>query len=210
MDSSRHQGYLLVLEGPDGVGKSTLAELLVAELSGAGVAATGLAFPGNTPGTLGSLTYRIHHDLKGNGIEDVAPSALQLMHLAAHVDAIERQIRPAVLSGTTVVIDRFWWSMWVYGRAAGLPQEYCDAMVTCEETFWGSLLPDQLWLIDRNAPWREEEKQDMSGWTCLRDLYRDLGIRSHRYPVTTLRNDGEPVEVIRSALRASPFGTLLG
>ena len=56
------QGRLIVFEGPDGVGKSTLAEQLTVHLREAGVPCEHLAFPGRQPGSLGHLVYDLHHD----------------------------------------------------------------------------------------------------------------------------------------------------
>src|SRR5688500_9577461 len=102
-------GRLVVLEGPDGVGKSTIAAAIAELASRRGLAVELLSFPGREPGSLGELVYRLHHESTTLGIADLGPTATQTLHIAAHIDAIERRILPAIESGRLVLLDRFWW-----------------------------------------------------------------------------------------------------
>src|ERR1035438_1518496 len=83
----RSPGRLIVFEGMDGSGKSALSEALARVLTDQGSAARLVAFPGRIPGTLGQLVYKIHHDSNAYGIDRLAPSSLQALHIAAHLDA---------------------------------------------------------------------------------------------------------------------------
>ena len=114
------RGNLIVIEGADGVGKSTLTKALAGRLSDIGFPIQTYAFPGNTRGTLGYLVYRLHHEGSTLGVGEVAPVAIQAMHIAAHLDTIERTIRPMVDSGINIVLDRYWWSAAVYGSVSGV------------------------------------------------------------------------------------------
>src|SRR5688572_29956791 len=113
-------GKLVVIEGPDGVGKTAIANELSLRLNHSGQPCKVIAFPGNEPGTLGKLIYGIHHDPTQFGVEQVTPTAVQVLHVAAHLDAIERSILPILRSGQYVLLDRFWWSTWVYGLVSGV------------------------------------------------------------------------------------------
>ena len=99
MTQGGDRGRLVVFEGPDGVGKTTLAEALVGELTCRGTRCEYFSFPGKDPGTLGRLVYEVHHDPKKFGIRDINPTSKQVLHIAAHVDAIERRILPALEEG---------------------------------------------------------------------------------------------------------------
>ena len=55
-------GRLIVFEGPDGVGKSTLSQALVDKLTGIGIKCEYRTFPGKETGTIGRLVYDIHHE----------------------------------------------------------------------------------------------------------------------------------------------------
>jgi len=51
-------GRIIVFEGPDGSGKSTLSKGLVKYLRKSGKQCVHLSFPGNEPGTLDRSAYR--------------------------------------------------------------------------------------------------------------------------------------------------------
>ncbi len=112
-------GKLIAFEGPDGVGKSSLAEAIVQRLCDGRIVAEGISLPGSASGTLGHHVYHLHHDHVQLGIKSINPTSLQLLHAAAHVDEIQSQILPRLTEGRWVVLDRFWWSTTVYGWANG-------------------------------------------------------------------------------------------
>src|SRR5205807_4875972 len=99
------RGELYVFEGPDNSGKTTLSLGLVEYLRSKGTACDSYAFPGCESGTLGEFVYRLHHDSQSIGIQSVTPTSLQLLHVAAHIDAIESRILPQLESGRSVVLD---------------------------------------------------------------------------------------------------------
>jgi hypothetical protein len=194
-------GSLIVFEGPDGVGKTTLAGLYVEHIRRAGRVASSISFPGRSPGSLGSLVYDLHHHLANFGVAQITPEALQALHLAAHLDSIDRLIRPRVERGEVVVLDRFWWSMWVYGLGAAARRETIDALIECERRHWGTLLPTAVLLITRHGPLRLGDLGDT--WTERLNLYRVLADRERsRYPVATITNDASPADALASAVRA--------
>lgn len=111
----RPRGLFFAFEGPDGSGKTTLSKMLKKRLVESRIPATWESFPGKTDRTLGALVYLIHHDAASVGVDAVTPSAVQTLHVAAHLDAIESRLQPHLKSGQALVLDRFWWSTWVYG-----------------------------------------------------------------------------------------------
>lgn len=196
---------LYVLEGPDGVGKSELVRQVVALLRETGADVLDISFPGREPGTLGKLVYAVHHDAADFGLEQVSEAGRQLLHLAAHVDAIETRILPALRAGTTVVLDRYWWSMEAYGAAGGVSRRLLADMVDLERGAWDNVSPAAVILVDRDAPLREEP---MDEWRNVRAEYQRIAEReSAIHPVIVLENNGAldaAAEGLRRALR--PLG----
>lgn len=193
-----HLGRLIVLEGPDGVGKSTIAGGLVEGLRAQGQEVTFRHFPGQENGTLGKLVYSVHHDLKGFGVNDCRPASLQLLHVAAHIDLIENQILPAIERGDTVVLDRYWWSTYAYGLEYGVPRESLELMIRLEEFHWRRVLPSYLFLITRNEPFRRELTEEQ--WQRIQKCYRELADQENRHPVRVIENMGDVEDSIKEVL----------
>jgi thymidylate kinase len=181
-------GRLIVVEGPDGVGKTTVCRLLAERLRARGVPALLLSFPGRKTGTLGHLVYRLHHAAAALGVGGISPLANQTMHIAAHIDAVERVIRPELELGRTVILDRLWWSTWVYGVVAGCDRRSLALLLEAERVAWGRVRPAATFLLRRPAPFdRSEEGRDR--WRRLADEYELLAAREQsKYPVVRLDN----------------------
>src|SRR3954447_23397369 len=89
-------GLLIVCEGPDGVGKSTISEAVEEYFRGSKNEFQPLSFPGRGEGTLGKLVYDLHHSPQQMGVAHLNSKSQQLLHIAAHIDAIEEIILPAL------------------------------------------------------------------------------------------------------------------
>jgi dTMP kinase len=95
----------IVLEALDGVGKSTAARALAAELGGVAM---------NTPGDqLRGVSEAV---LRGLGEQQAA----RCLYYAASVVARGAEARRAVDGGVPVVMDRYWLSTIAYARARGV------------------------------------------------------------------------------------------
>jgi thymidylate kinase len=183
-------GKLYVFEGPDGAGKSTLAEWFATHLRESRIRSILLSFPGKEKGTLGKHVYELHHDLARFAIDMVAPASLQLLHVAAHIDAIENRIKPLLGDGTTVVLDRFWWSTFVYGLVAGASPAVLDRMVALERAVWDPVQPDQLFLVTRSEPLRAEPP---GLWPRWREEYLRLSdAEQSNHPIVVVSNESLP------------------
>ena len=196
MSEMVNPGRLIVFEGPDGVGKSTLSRALVGRLREMGLNCDHLSFPGNEEGTIGHLVYEVHHNPASFGLTAITDASLQALHIAAHLDEIERRIMPALRGGSWVILDRFWWSTWVYGRAASVENPTLDALIQAELLHWRDIKPDALFLVDRS-------RDQFGGETAspLREDYQALSDNEKgQYPIHRIQNDARVEDALGELL----------
>jgi thymidylate kinase len=193
------KGQLVVFEGPDGVGKSELAARFESWLVEHGSAAELLSFPGKEEGTLGKLVYDLHSNPARFGVTGLTATSLQALHVAAHLDAIQRRIIPAIKSNRTIVLDRFWWSTYVYGIASDVDREILERMIATEKAAWGMEKPSILFLIDRGQPLRPEPSEF---WIQCREEYRRLfSTERTQYPCEAIANEGSIEETLNQLIQ---------
>lgn len=195
------RGGLLVLEGPDGVGKSTLASALQEHLVSRGLPASLVAFPGNEPRSLGRLVYDVHHRPEDFDLDPFDPASLQTLHVAAHIDSIRRVILPALRRGTLVVLDRYWWSTWTYGRLASISVGILEGILRAEQVCWDGVRPDAILLVLRETPLRPEA--DIEHHQRLCELYSELARQEGETDkIFFIRNDGSRDDAVNQMLNA--------
>jgi dTMP kinase len=188
-------GFLFVLEGPDNVGKTSLARMVSEALKNRShLDVTVVAFPGSQPGTVGAHVHEIHDNPSRLGIRGLTPTSLQALHIAAHLDAIEAVIRPLLIKDTIVLLDRYWWSTWVYGMVSGADPQVIRMLVDVEQVFWSPHRPRAIFLIDRST--RTGFSRGLSA-DRIRHEYAALALQEGpRTPVLFVANDG-PIEAAR-------------
>jgi dTMP kinase len=130
---------LIVLEGPEAVGKSTQLRRLVDWLRGAGVDLVSLREPGGTP--LGDQVRRLVLETDWS----LSPQAEALLFMASRAELVEQLVRPALAAKKVVLLDRFFLSTYAYQIAGrGLP----EADVRAANRFaTGGLVPDVTLLL---------------------------------------------------------------
>lgn len=113
------RGRFIVLEGGEGVGKSTQAALLTERLRAAGRSVVSTREPGGTDGAEAIRDLLLHRTPDGGWTVE----AEALLFAAARADHVARLIRPALERGEWVVCDRFLGSSLAYqGGAGGLEE----------------------------------------------------------------------------------------
>ena len=197
------RGQLIVFEGPDGVGKTTLSKRVTDWLAAQGIESRYISFPGQEPGGLGTLVYEVHHFPERFGVEDLDPTARQLLHVAAHIDALHRTIGPALAAGESIVMDRYWWSTVVYGRTNAVDEQSIKFMIELERVHWADFRPTVVFLVDRVVPVRPE--QSPREYRALQLAYADLATEQaehcHVERVSTDQTEDETFAVISSTLQ---------
>lgn len=123
---------LVIFEGIDHVSKSIICEAVYKLLNQKKLPCSSYSFPGKVEGTLGKLVYDIHHNREALKSEDIDPLSLQVLHIAAHIDTLKRNIIPDVSAGKIVLLDRSWWSTFAYGVANGLSAQSLTEIIQPE------------------------------------------------------------------------------
>jgi len=178
------KGAVFVFEGPDGVGKSTLVTAVKRRLNGLSV--LDLSFPGSIAGTLGAHVYALHHRHEQYGVREMTPDARQLLHVSAHVETIITLVRPHVADGGVVLLDRYWWSTWVYGVLSGVPKSSLKRMIALEQFYWKRIQPKAVFLVNRAEA--EIAVPDRKAFNSRSNEY-DVLARSQEKRVRVLRVD---------------------
>ena len=132
-------GEVVVFEGPDRVGKSTLAQWLVGRI---GKSKSRYFHMPNT-GPLGADVYHWHHRAEG-----MPEESRQTLHVAAHFAAVRDEVLPWKRKGVAV-IDRWWWSLAVYSKMANVPRDTVDALLALDRLAWKPITPDAIFLVGR-------------------------------------------------------------
>jgi dTMP kinase len=108
------RGLFLVLDGPDGCGKSSQSRMLMDWLASRGVEAVGFRDPGTT--TIGE---KIRDILLSPAHDAMTTPAEVLLYMAARVQLWSERISPALQAGQCVVMDRWLSSTCAYQGYAG-------------------------------------------------------------------------------------------
>lgn len=133
----------VVLEGQDGCGKSVQARRLIERLRQAGRRVTHVREPGSTP--VGEALRRLLLDRATGALQPVSEA---LLFFAARAELLQREIRPALAAGATVVAERSFLSTLVYQGTAlsdGVPRALLQQLVAAVHA---ATLPDLVFVLD--------------------------------------------------------------
>lgn len=134
------QGLFIVIEGPDGAGKSTLAAALADRLRQAGADVLPVREPG------GTVPAELARQALLDPASDLDPETELLFVAAARAHLVQAVIRPALEAGRTVLSDRYDLSTMAYQAAGrGLPADVVHAV---NRTATRGLTPDLTLVLD--------------------------------------------------------------
>lgn len=134
------RGRLVILDGAEGVGKSTQAARLREHLAIEGEDVELIREPGGTP-----VGEEIREILLSPG-RDLPAATEALLFMASRALVIMQRIEPALERGATVIADRFFLSTYAYQIAGrGLPEE---EVRMANRLATGGLIPDLTLLLD--------------------------------------------------------------
>jgi dTMP kinase len=175
------RGWFFTIEGPEGGGKTTQAERLVAHLADLGRTVHLTREPGGT--WLGERIRELLLARTGSATPAADPLTDALLFNAARRQLVGEVIRPALAAGTTVVCARYADSTLAYqGYGAGVPLATLRQLAA---TATDGLVPDRTIVLDvpaevglaRKAPGdvtRFEAEFDLDFHRRVRDGFRSL------------------------------------
>ncbi|HEV8263987.1 MAG TPA: dTMP kinase [Gemmatimonadales bacterium] len=130
----------IVVEGPEGAGKSTLIRWLAAQLLADGRRVLTVRQPGGTP------VAEAARKLALKSKHDITPAAELFLFLAARAELVDRVVRPALAEGQVILADRYDLSTLAYQVAGrGLPRAEVEAALRLAT---GGLVPDLTLVLD--------------------------------------------------------------
>ncbi len=134
------KGKFIVLDGPDGCGKTVQLELLAVRLKDEGIPTVQTNDPGGTP--IGDqISSLLKYDAKGH--MDAVTEAMLFM--ASRAQLVAEVVKPAVETGKTVLCDRFISSTCAYQGSSGYPVE---KIIELGRFAVGDIWPDLTVIID--------------------------------------------------------------
>ena len=117
MEDKNKKGYFFVLEGTNGVGKTTQIALLIKKLHKLGhTNAIQLREPGTT-----EIGETVRYLLKSN--PNLEPETRLFLYTAARSELVHKQILPALQDGKIIICDRYIPSSLVY-QSKWFPRDY--------------------------------------------------------------------------------------
>lgn len=161
-------GQFIVVEGPDGAGKSVLTAALTARMRAQGLNPVVVREPGGTP-----AAEALRHEVLDRA-RQFEPLAELLYILTARADLVHHVIRPGLEQGKIVVSDRFQLSTFAY-QVAGRGVEPATA-TQLNQVATGGLEPDLTIVLDIPAH-RGMERQVASGKRQDRLDLQDAGFQ---------------------------------
>jgi dTMP kinase len=132
--AERLRGKFIVLDGPDGSGKSTQLALLADRLTAGGADVLPVRDPGGTD--TGERIRAILLDRHGG---DIAPACEMMLFMASRAQLVAEKVRPALAAGRVVLCDRFISATVAYQGAIGMDPR---AIIEVGRVAVGGLWPD--------------------------------------------------------------------
>jgi dTMP kinase len=197
-------GKFIVLDGPDGSGKSTQIAMLADLLAAQGAEVVTVCDPGGT-----EVGEKIRSVLLDRETGSVSPMCEMLLFMASRAQLVAERIRPALEAGKTVLCDRFISATIAYQGAVGIDH---GTIIELGETATGGLWPDLTIILDvpvetgmerisagRSCPGDRMETKGSAFHKSVRRIFKELA-EYYRRPVEYVNAEKDADEVFAETL----------
>jgi len=198
-------GKFIVIDGPDGAGKSTQQKLLADYLKAAGLEVCLARDPGGT-----AIGDKIRSILLDNGHAEMSVQCEVMLYMASRAQLAQQVIRPALQKGQCVICDRYISSTIAYQGAGGADTQ---TIASVADVAVRGLWPDLTVIVDldeqeglrralarRGGPGLDRmESKDLQFHRRVRELFLQ---QAQHAPATYAAIDGNgSVEQVQQRLR---------
>jgi len=136
-------GKFIVLDGPDGSGKTTQLRLLAEHLTERGADVEVVMDPGTT-----KIGQKIRALLLDRDNGEIGPLCETMLFMASRAQLVAEKVRPALAGGKVVLCDRFISATAAYQGASGVD---AAKILTVGDVAVGGLWPDLTIILDMAA-----------------------------------------------------------
>ena len=187
-------GRLIVIEGTDGVGRSTQIAMLQEWLEAEGYAVLVTGFRRSELAASG-----IDRAMRGNTLDALT---LNLFYATDFWDRLEKSIVPALRTGMVALVDRYIFSIIARARVRGVPSGWLD------DVFEFALVPDRVLFLDVDVEHllpRVLSVRQLDHWESGEDFLRGPDLYDN-----FIRYQGALIEEFRSLAKQHNFVTVDG
>lgn len=135
------QPRLIVIDGPDGSGKTTMVRQLSEELQHRGTPVCTFRDPGDT-----RIGEAIREQLLSIENREMTSTTETFLYMASRAQLVDERVRPALEEGKTVLLDRFYYSTAAYQGIAG--EVGLENVLELARVATGGLEPDRTVILD--------------------------------------------------------------
>ena len=194
MDEESTPGRLIVVEGTDGVGRSTQIAMLQEWLEAEGYAVLVTGFRRSELAAAG-----IDRAMRGNTLDALT---LNLFYATDFWDRLEKSIVPALRTGMVALVDRYIFSIIARARVRGVPAGWL------QDVFEFAVVPDRVLYLDVDVEHllpRVLSVRQLDHWESGEDFLRGPDLYDN-----FIRYQGALIEEFRSLAREHDFVTIDG
>lgn len=185
-------GRLIVLEGTDGVGRSTQIAMLQEWLEAEGYAVLVTGFRRSTLAATG-----IDRAMRGNTLDALT---LNLFYATDFWDRLEKNIVPALRTGMVALVDRYIFSIIARARVRGVPARWLN------DVFEFAAVPDRVLYLDVDVEHllpRVLSVRQLDHWESGEDFLRGPDLYDN-----FIRYQGALIQEFRNLAREHNFVTV--